>query len=625
MKCYNYTDLGIVSSDVVKSHHLLIEGQGTYAGNLYMVPTGVDDHQVWKSTDKGDNWSIVSSVGTSVTDAFYDQANDAIWWQNDVADHRIHDLSDDSITSEGGAAYDVGLGGFKTDVYHRIGLKTVGGNCVLFIGEWTDPGWHTHVNGHDFGVIGVRTYNGSRVTVDGTYGWFLFKWSDEDVELWRWQYDAVVAVEMESFPNTELSGFEKGSIAYDGNDILYFILQDTGDSKYYLWSYVISTDTATKLGEHNVILMRDDRPATGIKEKAFHEQEYKIYQIQENKHQLNLISVPETDAVIVALTDNFFMNSDGDMFELQDVINLIHTLVIDHQIQESSHAIFTLTRDTIPIEKNIKFIFYHEYTTAGATSEEIIFEGIVFDFTERSAQTVWLVSPAKREIKNTKPSGDFTVDSDGLISSIISTYFNYITAGTLTDGADLGTAALGGDQIAETIFDGCGQFEGFIWYLTPTGKLYFNNGTVDSTINYTEASGSGLRAVDPSHVHAEYNRIKVRGAYVGGVRVESDWQEDLESQQSIGINERIFTISFLNTTALCNTAGANILTILAKDPKKVKFLIRDTTAGYIQVGETITFECTLMDITIASDQYLIQSATINKYGEIVYTITDELT
>ena len=651
MKYEDYIDLGIVSAKKPQNSHLWFE---LNSGMLYLVDLA-DPTKMYYSDDKGLTWTQLDvdpsdssgdnkSRDHKIQAAWHDRVNEIIYfidcdndgtaddfdgWNLDYSGSEtaptITEVDTMPITDEEADTV------YAFDVF-KIGVKIYG----LVRNRDTDAPFNYELSIWDITAnpfVKKSSYiepdlivGAGHAVVVGTNAYFTW---EEDSNFNMSVFDGVgfglTREDTDAAYEIPTSNNLRG-LAYDGTDLISGVAEKTADGKNYLFTYSItSTEFVAFYGEHNVSLMLDRNTVSGVKEKAFHLTEYEVYQIQENKTQLYLIAIPETDAVIIAITDNFLMNDDGDMWEFTDYTDKILTLVIDHQIQESSHAVLTLTRDTIPIAKNKLMIIRHEYTTAGSTSEDIIFEGIVSAFTERSAQTVWLVSPAKREIKTTKPSGDFTVDSDGLISSIISTYFNYITEGTLTDGADLGIVALGGDQIAETIFDGCGQFEGFIWYLTPTGKLYFNNGTVDSTINYTEASGNGLRAVDPSHLHEEFNRIKVRGAYVAGVRVESDWQEDLDSQQRIGINERIFTISFLNTTALCNTAATIILTILAKDPKKVKFLIHDTTVGYIQVGETITFECTLMDITIASDQYLIQSATINKYGEIVYTITNELT
>ena len=142
-------------------------------------------------------------------------------------------------------------------------------------------------------------------------------------------------------------------------------------------------------------------------------------------------------------------------------------------------------------------------------------------------------------------------------------------------------------------------------------------------MNYYQ--NDGLVKVRPYYVHEMYNRIKVRGAYVAGVQAESDWQEDLDSQQQFGINEKIFDVSFLNTDALCNIAAINLLAMLSKDPKKVTFSIRDTTAGLILPGETITFEYDNLGLVIASDQFLIRSAVLDKNGVITYTIVNELT
>ena len=633
MKYYNYTDLGIVSAKKPFNAHLFWE-HSTYG--LILVDSA-DQTKLFISTDKGDNWAEIDLSDN--TNSFKIQAgwldgndlwlvmcdNDGIETEFEVCFVELDDSNDCNpidvqATSAGDPmlVYDIFKLGSDFYVYWNdaIGVGEVDWITEVTVSPFvakddvnTAPGRTTHVV-----VVGTKAYWWKSIAPFTSARTGVY---DSTIPAITFPFNVITTHFIKTDTNFR-------SQSYDGSDFLYAILEQNIDGKNYLISFSITEDAYTVGGEQNVILMLDRNTASGVLEKAFHLTEYKIYQLHENiPHQLYLIAIPDTDNAIIGITDNFFMNDDGDMWEYGDVIGLILSLYIDHQIEEASHCIFKITKDDLLLSKNMLIRFYHNYTTSGATSEEIVFEGIIVNFDDLKRQTVWCMSPAKREIKDVKPSGDYTKDSDGLISQLIIDYCNYITEGTLTDGADLGTIALGGNLNLETILDDCKEFEAWIWYLDPTGKLYFNNGTTDSTINYSQ--NDGLTRVRPSYVHEEFNKIKVRGAYVDGVQIESDWQEDLDSQDQFGINEKIIDVAFLNTVALCNIAATNLLTILAKDPKKVTFSIRDTTAGLILPGETITFEYNNLGIVIASDQFLIRSAVLDKNGLITYTIVDELT
>ena len=847
MKYNNYTDLGIISAKKPFNTHLFWELNNGYL--LLIDSTSRRDLLI--STDKGANWDSFgtgSFTSGKITDdrnivaGFFDRANDKIYfigwetgvdgdkiqcWELDVSTYTASDIGA-SIDADNAAGDGIGL-----DVWLRDGNLEVllrddnGGSLRWEVFKWVDPNWvyQNFVTVQDtiyFPAVIIGTNAFFVSVLEATHTASVQRWTGAALTI----RDGIATVDGPSDDNML-------SLSYDGNDLIYFPLYSTGDAENRLYSWSITGVEETKLGKYDVVLMLDRNTASGVLEKAFHLTEYKIYQIQKNAQQLNLIAVPNTDAVIIAITDNFIINDDGDMWELEDQIGLISSVIIDHETQEASRGIITLIKGAIPIVKNLFMRFLYNYTTAvpptlykatynfkdeadgtsgtdidwvtsiitntveivsdwqshkkvlkctsagggsqyrinhqftaqadgniefwigtpdatdlhamhlrtstglgvastvtvvyilndvlfgthgngagGTTTinlgaiiddqiahvkiyfdsatdkisiwrdgtlyiddenfdrdntfsdsqiqyivlfgpnvanatayfdawgeswdpdynvgdnllieaeEKIIFEGLVTNFTEDQMQTVTLISPAKKEIKTILPEGDYTKDSDGLISQLIIDYNNYITEGTLSDGGDLGIFTLGGVLTEETIFDGCAKFDGFIWYFDPTGQTFYNDGTVDSTIDYTQANV--LSGVNISHVHEEYNRIKVRGAYIAGVQMESAWQEDLDSQQRLGINERIFLISFLNTVATCNIAAANILTILAKDPIRVKFTIKDTTTGYIQVGETITFEYSASGKTVSSDQFIIMSASINKYGDIRYTITSEL-
>ena len=611
------------------------------SGTLYM-PDSTNTDDIIKTTDKGDNWSSLSVPGDDlvVVCLNYVSGEDRIYYSAAKDDYMYCAYIDTTNDNEQWVfkfqnlgnpdQYDVPtIVNANSDVFFMFSIDVDDGGANdgqtrLYFQQQPEDGDSVAQN---MGAWAARTHDASFCIDDGDgNGWFLWQWSDEDVELWKFDVSGGTVTQAVlagggSFAGASLhSSKAMQGIAFDNVDSLFFVVVIGGVNK--LHRYDITTDTLTNLGTYDVSLMLERNTASGVLEKAFHLTAYEVYQIQEHKQQLYLIATPDTGEVIIAITDNFLMTTTGKMFEYEDQIGLLSSVIIDHEVEEASRGIITLIKGSIPIEKNMSFRFFYNYTTATATAESIIFEGIVTNFTEDQMQTVTLVNLAKKEIKTILPVGDYTKDTDGLMSQLIIDYNNYVTEGTLSDGGDLGTISLGGVHSEETIFDGCAKFDGFLWYFNPTGQLFYNNGTVDSGVDYNQASV--LSGVKISHVHEEYNKIKVRGAYVDGVQVESDWQEDLESQQRLGINERIFLISFLNTVALCNTAASNILTLLAKDPLKVKFTIKDATKGYIQVGETITFEYAASGKIVASDQFIITSATINKYGDIRYTITSEL-
>ena len=557
MKYFNYTKIGAptTATDIPYTPNMLWEIDAS-AGKLLVVLAGEED-DVQSSEDKGITWTVeVSGTGGAVFfESWHDRSNELIYLiQSDAVNDSETYVVDYSnwaaitITKHNG---DLGVAiqsVYRNDIFLRDGNLEV----ILCTGlqvealRYNNPWVSIDVNGDNVNTVGC-------VVVVGTVAYFYGDINGANT-IGMYSFNGAVVATLDTIAATSFPTAPAGAtlaaaknMAYDGDDTIYFIAKDDGTGDNYLYSYGITADTITKRGLASYYLMRDRDTAAGVKEKAwdFNVNGFSVYQLHDViKYQPYKIARPAitADYKIHALTDNFLWASKlngawaSEIWEYEDQLSLVRSLIIDHQVEEASHAYFTLLKDDIIIEKNMLIRFYHEYTTAGSTSEEIIFEGTVFNFTDTPNQIVWCVSPAKKEIKNTKPSGDYTVDSDGLISGVIADFHFYITVGTLSDGADLGTVSLGGNKNSEIIFDDCSEFEAWIWYLAPTGPLYFNNGTVDCTINYTEASE--LINVKPSHIHDEFNRIKVKGAYVDGVQIESAWQENIESQQRVGINEK---------------------------------------------------------------------------------------
>jgi len=254
--------------------------------------------------------------------------------------------------------------------------------------------------------------------------------------------------------------------------------------------------------------------------------------------------------------------------------------------------------------------------------DQVVFEGLVQEFTEEPLQEVSIRSQAI-EMDNIFPAGDFSGSSQSIINSLITTLASYITPGTLAAGQAMGTITFAGDQTLRTILEDFAFLNNFIWYLTPTGALQFNNGTIDSTFDITESTPAldvgrnrGKRAV---------NKVNIKGAIVAGTQVAGVGAEDLTDQQQFGINPFSRTISFLNTQSLCNIAETNILSRLGTQATIPRFSDRDILIGFIQPGETITFQFVLGNFNIPSGQFGIELTLYNaRQGIGTYDISDVL-
>ena len=180
-----------------------------------------------------------------------------------------------------------------------------------------------------------------------------------------------------------------------------------------------------------------------------------------------------------------------------------------------------------------------------------------------------------------------------------------------------------GDSIGSLILNEFSWTDNFIWYLTPIGILYYNDGTIDSTINIAETDPmSKVRRYMGSRA---YNYIKIKGSIAGGDQVQGDIAENLSDQQLNGYNPFIRTISHLNTNALCTTTETNILIRWGTQTTLVDFFHRDTTIGVIQSGQTITFQNNKIDPNIGSAQFIIKMIDYNaKNQSMTYTITDRI-
>ena len=595
-----------------------------------------DPTYIWSTDDKGVTWAkeVQGTAGTVIAlESWHDRTNELIyiidWEPGNNSESWVVDYSTwSNITI---AKHNGDLGGiftttFNIDIFLRDGNleAIVADGLQIDARRYNNPWASIDTNPDNIDRV-------SRVVIVGTVAYFTGDLTGNNT-VGMYSFDGATVDTLDTIAATSyVDEIPAKNMAYDGDDIIYFIANDDGTGDNYLYSYAITTDTITKLGVADYLLMSDRDTESGVKEKAwdYTTNGFSVYQLHDViKYQLHLIAKPDitTDYKIYCVTDNFLWAISGAPInaEIWEYVDMIHKLLdveIIHEIMEYPLAKAQQKLNDLPLEDGMLMKFYHNYTTDSGTTESIVFEGFIDDLGQYHFQEIILVSPAKEDLEE-KPTGNYSGRSDQIISSLIVDYFDYITEGPLSAGTAMGTITFGGNMTAEVILDELAMFEGWIWGLSPTGKLYFGPGTIDSGENFTQISP--IFGISPFKSRQEYNGIKVNGAYVDGVQMVSDWKEDLDSQQRIGIRRREFDFGFLNTVALCNIAATNILSRLLIVPQEVKFNHKDNSVGFIQPSETVTFEYASSGMTIPSDQFIITKTSLNKHGIAIYTISSDL-
>ncbi|KKK93914.1 hypothetical protein LCGC14_2688120, partial [marine sediment metagenome] len=195
---------------------------------------------------------------------------------------------------------------------------------VFFEGDFKDTELHIkNINqgtsvSQIVGPVADRSYNMSQVVVVGTDVYFLWKWSDNNVELLKYDSSGGIITQQlntqtDFGPNTNLPPIDQRGLSYDENNIISFVLDD-GSNTYYYYTYSISDDAFTKGVEYNISLMLDRNTASTVREKGLDLSEYKLYYIDTGGI-LTLFATPDLDAPIIAITDNFLMTSNGKLYE----------------------------------------------------------------------------------------------------------------------------------------------------------------------------------------------------------------------------------------------------------------------------------------------------------------------
>ena len=360
MQTLKFKDISIVSAKKPISSNLWWE---TVAGGLYLVDSGNDKH-IFYSSDKADNWSQIDidpsdSSGDNVSrdhtirSGWHDRPNKIIYFV---------DCDNDGTADD----FDV----WKLDYSASESSPT-----VTEIGTSPAPNQANSVYVHDIFMIGVNVYVMNREDDIGGGG------GDNDLVVWDvdtapfteqdrldagdWTFQSsylgvvngnlyynVLASTTGSFLmgitynhgtttiafggsstqqiNTVIPSLSQNGVSFDGVDNLNFVGDVTGTATLITWA--ITADTFTEITTNDLALMLD-RNNTGTVPNEFEKgfsigASETVYEIKARRGGVRILQDMKeiTDAVIIAITDNFLMNDGGDMFEFTDVTNEISTI-----------------------------------------------------------------------------------------------------------------------------------------------------------------------------------------------------------------------------------------------------------------------------------------------------------
>jgi len=635
IKCYNYEDLGINSSKKPSEPWLLCE---TDDGSLYISPGGGDSGEIYKSTDKGENWTQPNgdfSIGSGIHAFWLDQPNNKLYGASD-GDIFYIDLTNDSVTdlgvpvvgaSEPGTAkFSLDVWVMGGDIYCGIYYYDLGVEHFYSINKWGGAVWAEE----DKVVWIVADYPqywvSLGVVVGGVYYFVEYDGVSTDSKIYSFTAATSTIALLDTVSPTSTT--DSRVMSYDGVDIIYFMLEVNVVRK--LHGYSISGSSTTEYGESEIMMMRDCMTGSGLMEKAYHTIEYKVYQLHPNvKHQLYFIAKIPSTTVIVAITDNFLICDDVGtnefpVYEFIDMSSYIPRVEFVHEIMNYSEGTLGVHRDHITIEKGMFMQIEGKYTSAGSSSDKIIFEGIVIDFDGERLQKVWLESPAKKELER-KPRDDFSGRSDEIMTSLVSTYCKYVTIGTLSSGTAMGTITYAGDKTLRTIFNELALFEKWVWKLDPQGRLYFNDGTIDTLVDLSKTDKIWM--VKSGEIREPYNYFYLKGAIVDGVQLVKELEEadDLVSQQLHGYNPFERTYASFNAQGILDQLTSNAKAKLKEVPLVVEHWHYDADLGMLAIMETVTFVYDTTNVNVASDQFLINRVLFKtKQNAGGYTIADKL-
>ena len=423
--------------------------------------------------------------------------------------------------------------------------------------------------------------------------------------------------------NHTLPPRSQAAIAYDGSNILYFVAQKNADSKYYLWTYNISDDEFTEKDEYNIALMLD-RNNVGTSptelEKAFgisNEIVYEIKPVRGGLAQFQNMSVLLTTNII-AISDNYLMVADTGggvypLFELQDVSESeISSCDMDYLMGNVTTCEFISTDDL----QNLTSVKFYD------DSDILTFFGNIIEKQYNDLNSFYYKAVSyDNEINTYKFSKDETAgdtDAKVIIEEVLDSanWLHYgsssITSPTINIKASFKNISF--KDFMDEIADRCD----YIWYVTPDGTVYFNDGTTASGKTVLHNSGI-LTNPKIKVISAQINHVKLYGGYINGVRITSI-DEDTTAQQLYGPIEYIDHFPHITDQTELDTLAGKIRARNGMNNSPFYVDVGLFGQEFIQCGNTVNFA--FSPLSYAADDLIVLNYTYEaKNDEGMYKLS----
>jgi hypothetical protein len=349
---YQFKDTELdLSADLPENTHLIIE---LTSGNLIYVEgttqlkvyhfdtdTGTETQlDVDPSDSSGDN----KSRDHKIQSLWHDRDNQIIWGVDCDNDGTADDFDvwklDYSASETSPTVTEVGSSaGADANTVYAHDIFKIGANMYVSnteeraaVKKWVvwDVDVAPFVEQDNTGIGAVGLWFSFGVVVGDDY-WVCFDSQPVDT-VYILKFDSIVpdlANKETIIDYSQASEKNLLGMAYDGVDTIYFICEKDADSKNYLMTYTISTNTIADTGnEYNVSLMLD-RNCKGTSsspwefEKAFHLTNSYIYQFRTGKeYLLKIQDLGLTGgATIKAITDKYLIDSNKNVYECSDSLD----------------------------------------------------------------------------------------------------------------------------------------------------------------------------------------------------------------------------------------------------------------------------------------------------------------
>ncbi len=387
---YNYELLRtMVSSKKPFNNHLCVEASN---GDFYFVDLADQTHLLCTKdkgvtlTTNGDFDDSTFEIGRTqkIQGMFYDRTNEYIWFvdcnnSSTTFDVWYLDLSDDTITEVDTfttvntvSIYDI----FEISAgkMYVVGREFIfNGGIHYWITVWrVDTAPIVEMNDKD---VGVGFTDIGKVVVVGTIAYFIAEYVVNFVEILQYTEDGTIATAFSMGNGYNIPSENQKAISYDGNDFLYFVLLDRGNSNARtLYSYSISGDVVTSLSVNNLALMLDRNNAKvhpSKHEKAFHLTNQEIYQLRPAINNYVIpqgfakISTIKSSNTMIAITDSYLIDSEAQLYEFKNMSSVIHDLEIRHDTRAYPECVFHLDTNKADfiLDHDAIVQFYDNYTS----------------------------------------------------------------------------------------------------------------------------------------------------------------------------------------------------------------------------------------------------------------------